>query len=312
MSLSSRLHLLSTHDITRDELDEVFSTTSEMEQRLRLGASTKLLAGKILTSLFFEPSTRTRFSFESAMLHLGGQVISMESGFSSSLQKGESLEDTGRIISCYGDIIVVRHPEIGSAEKLARFARVPVINAGDGSNQHPTQALLDLYTIKKEKGRLHGLSVGVFGDLLYGRAVHSLLNLLTHYQAKIVMIAPEALMPPAELREGLRRKGVELELTSDLSAVIGHLDVLYCTRIQRERFPNLETYAALKGSYQLNQQIMHTAKSSCIILHPLPRLDEIPIELDESPHSRYFVQAQNGVYVRMAILWLLARNVIRG
>lgn len=298
-------HLLSAKELTYDKLEELFTLACQLEKQLNNGKTQDFLRGKILATLFFEASTRTRFSFESAMLRLGGQVISLESGDNSSLQKGESLEDTGRIVSSYADIIVVRHPQEGSAAQLARYAEVPVINAGDGSNQHPTQALLDLYTMLKEKGQLDGKVIGLYGDLRYGRAVHSLITLLSHFKVTVVLIAPPGLELPSDHLADFSRSAVSLSHCSDLVSVLPELDVLYCTRIQRERFLSTEEYAAVKNSYQLNKKMLDYAKADCSILHPLPRLDEIATDVDNCPQARYFAQAKNGVAIRMALLKLL-------
>lgn len=257
-------------------------------------------------TLFYEPSTRTRLSFESAMLRLGGQVLSVaEATASSSAAKGETLYDTGKMIESYADVAVIRHPRKGSAAELAEGASIPVINAGDGAGQHPTQALLDLYTIRKEKGRLEGLTVALAGDLKYGRTVHSLAPLLAYFGTRLFFVAPPELAMPAEITAGLRERGVEVVETSDLSDAVRVSDVLYMTRLQKERFTDLAQYEALKGSYIVNREVIDRAKPGLTVMHPLPRVDEIAPEVDSYPGAAYFRQAANGVPVRMALLALV-------
>jgi aspartate carbamoyltransferase catalytic subunit len=258
--------------------------------------------GKILATLFFEASTRTRFSFESAMTRLGGQVITLEYGQSSSVKKGESLSDTGRVVSGYADVIVMRHPQAGSVAELAQNSKVPVINAGDGINQHPTQSLVDLYTIFCEKGRLENLKIGVLGDLKYGRATRSFIEMMSRYQGnEFTLISHPSLRFDAAAVQNLQSSSKVVE-TADLEKSLPDLDVLYITRVQQERFENDAEYAKVKGSYHITKDLMKSAKPDMILMHPLPRVDEIDCAVDDLPQARYFTQAQYGVFVRMALL----------
>lgn len=299
------MHILSTKQfLDQDELDKLFAEAKVLEEQDATGSVPQSLAGKILAAVFYEPSTRTRFSFEAAMLKLGGQVITTESAahFSSAV-KGETLSDSIKIVSGYADVIVLRHPEQGSAETAAAVATVPLINAGDGGGEHPTQALLDIYTIHKELGRVDGLTVALAGDLKHGRTIHSLLNLLAMYKgAKIVLISPEELALPEEYKQVLREKSVAFEETADVATVAKTADVFYVTRIQKERFSDPEEYERLKGSYVINSEILALMKDKAIIMHPLPRVNEITPEVDADPRAAYFRQAKNGLYVRMALL----------
>jgi aspartate carbamoyltransferase catalytic subunit len=266
--------------------------------------------GKKIATLFFEPSTRTRLSFEAAMLELGGSVISVSGAGGSSVTKGETLADTARVVSCYADVIAVRHPLAGSARSMAKAATIPVINAGDGGHYHPTQTLADLLTIYREKGRLSGLKIGICGDLLYGRTVHSLIDAMSRYEGvSFTLIAPTELKVPEHITEKLQAEGIPYEETTDLEAVLPDLDLLYMTRIQRERFENPQTYERLAGCYVLDARKMRYAKKDCIVLHPLPRVDEISTDFDSDPRAAYFRQAENGKFMREAlILKLLAEK----
>jgi len=257
-----------------------------------------------LATLFYEPSTRTRFSFETAMLRLGGAVLSnFQMGETSSAKKGESLNDTGKVVSQMADVIAMRHPEMGSVGELAGGSGVPVVNAGDGAGDHPTQGLLDLFTIRQELGRLENFTIVLVGDLKYGRVVHSECELLANYSGvRFVFVSPEALKMPVEIVEMLKGKGAEIVETEDLDAVIGEADVISMTRIQRERFESEDEYFRYKGVYVLNSEMMAKAKADAIILHPLPRVDEIDVEIDEDPRAKYFAQVEYGVAVRMAVL----------
>ncbi|KEO82037.1 aspartate carbamoyltransferase [Tumebacillus flagellatus] len=296
-------HVLSAHQFDRQQLDELFKTAEIMEFNARKGGL-NLLGGKIMAALFFEPSTRTRFSFESAMMRLGGTVISTENAaqFSSAI-KGETLEDSIRVISSYADVIVMRHNEVGAAMRAAKVATVPVINAGDGAGEHPTQSLLDLYTIQKELGRVDGLKVAMVGDLTYGRTVHSLAYLLAKYQGvKLYFVAPESCPIPEKVKAFLDEKGVEYFEETDLEKVAEIVDVLYMTRIQKERFPTQSDYERAAGVYKIDPPLLDRMKSNSIILHPLPRAGEIAPEVDDDPRAAYFRQAKNGVYIRMALL----------
>ncbi len=263
--------------------------------------------GRILATLFFEPSTRTRLSFESAMLSLGGQVLGFSEASSSSAAKGESVADTVRTVSCYADIIAMRHPKEGAPLVAAQHALVPVINAGDGGHNHPTQTLTDLLTIHHEKGRFENLTVGFCGDLKFGRTVHSLISAMSRYSGtRIVLVSPEELKLPSYVKkEVLRKNGVEYIQTTDLEAVMPELDILYMTRVQRERFFNEEDYLRLKDSYILTPEKLAGAKADLSILHPLPRVNEISVAVDSDPRAAYFKQVRYGRYIRMALMMML-------
>jgi len=267
-------------------------------------------AGKKLATLFFEPSTRTRMSFEAAMYELGGNVISMSSAASSSAAKGESVADTAKVVSCYADIIAIRHPKEGSALVAANNATVPVINAGDGGHCHPTQTLADLLTIRREKGSFENLTVGLCGDLKFGRTVHSLINALARYGGvNFVLISPEELKVPSYVKKDvLKAQGIPYSQTTDLERAIPDLDILYMTRVQRERFFNEEDYLRLKDSYILTPEKLREAKQDLAILHPLPRVNEISVEIDKDPRACYFKQVLNGKYMRMALILKLLRE----
>jgi aspartate carbamoyltransferase catalytic subunit len=259
--------------------------------------------GKLLATLFYEPSTRTRFSFEAAMLRLGGQVIGFSEPNSSSVSKGESIADTIRTIECYADLAVMRHPKEGAATVAAKNVAMPLINAGDGGHHHPTQTLTDLLTIRLEKGGFENITVGLCGDLKFGRTVHSLIRALSRYKSvKFVLVSPDELRVPDYVRADLIKAGVDFEETGDLLAAMPSLDVLYVTRVQRERFFNEEDYIRLKDSYIIDSPKLKDAKRSLMILHPLPRVNEISTEVDKDPRAFYFKQAKNGMYVRMALI----------
>ncbi len=265
--------------------------------------------GLILATLFFESSTRTRFSFESAMYRLGGNVITLEQGDSSSIKKGESLSDTGRIMSNYADLIVVRHPEIGSVAELAKYATVPVINAGDGANQHPTQSLADLYTIFCEKGRLDNLKIAVVGDLKYSRTVHSLLDLMSrHSNNHFTLISHPSLTLDATKKRVYENNGCKITETSNLNEAVIDADIIYVTRIQEERFTNKKDYELVRDIYRINKKTLAQTKADLTIMHPLPRINEIDVELDDMQQARYFAQANYGMYIRMALISLLVKN----
>ena len=299
--------LVAIADLTRDEIGALLDQTRRFESAVESGERLRLLDGKILATLFYEPSTRTRLSFESAMLRLGGSALSVaEAKTSSSAAKGETLFDTGKMIEGYAHIAVIRHPEKGSAAELARGASIPVINGGDGTGEHPTQALLDLYTIVREKGSLDGLHVALVGDLKNGRTVHSLSQALAQWDVRLTFVAPDALKMPADAIEKLRAaRQVKLEETSDLTAALREADVTYITRIQKERFADIAEYEKLKGAYVVNRKLIAAAKPGITILHPLPRVDEIATDVDDMPNAAYFRQAKNGVYLRMALLAML-------
>lgn len=291
--------VISIKDFDRDQIEQVLQNAEIMEGFIQ---GTDILQGKILATLFFEPSTRTRLSFESAMKRLGGKVIGFSESTSTSVAKGETLQDTVRIAEQYSDIIVIRHPQDGSARLAAEAVSVPVINAGDGSNQHPTQTLLDLYTIKKELGRIDTLSVGMMGDLKYGRTVHSLAYALSWYDVTLQFLSPPSLEMPVHIKEDLARKSIEFEEISEMEQLKNiEVDVLYVTRIQKERFPDIEEYEKVKGCYRITEESLDYIKDAKI-MHPLPRVDEIAPEIDEIPNALYFRQAWNGVPVRMTLL----------
>ena len=296
-------HIIGAKQFNRELLEGIFDNAREMEKIVAEGGCNRY-ENKVMTTLFFEPSTRTRLSFESAMSRLGGKVIGTENAaqFSSTI-KGETLEDTIRVISAYCDVIVMRHTEIGAAQKAAAVAYVPIINAGDGAGEHPSQALLDLYTIQKEIGRIDDIHIAMIGDLAYGRTVHSLSYLLANFKnIQISFIAPENVQIPAYVKTFLEEKGVSFTEEHDLSQVVPTADVLYQTRIQKERFTSLAEYDKARGQYIINQNILDIMKEKSIILHPLPRAGEIAEEVDNDPRAAYFRQAQNGLYIRMAIL----------
>ncbi len=283
-------------------LNELFALAAKIEKQEKSIVKKAPLQGKIMAALFYEPSTRTRFSFETAMLKLGGEVVSTENaGEFSSAVKGETLQDTIRIISGYVDAIVMRHSIEGSAKIASEISTVPVINAGDGAGEHPTQALLDMYTIKKELGKIDGLTIAVAGDLLYGRASRSLIDLLSRYNNKIYLVSPDQLKFP-EGHKQLYGNGMKFEEYNNLKDVAAKVDVLYMTRIQKERFASEAEYLKLKGSYILDKSIVSMMKKNSIIMHPLPRVDEINRDIDSDPRAAYFREARNGLYLRMALL----------
>ncbi len=294
--------LLDIRDLSVAELDELIATANDIIENPAKYA--EACHGKKLATLFFEPSTRTRLSFEAAMYELGGNVLSVSSAASSSAAKGESVADTAKVVSCYADIVAMRHPKEGAPLVAANNATIPIINAGDGGHNHPTQTLADILTISREKGRLGNLTVGLCGDLKFGRTVHSLIAALSRYEGvKFVLISPEELKLPSYVKSDyLKPAGVPFEQTTDLSAVIPDLDVLYMTRVQRERFFNEEDYLRLKDSYILTPEKLKTAKEDLIVLHPLPRVNEISVAVDDDPRACYFKQVLYGKYMRMALI----------
>ncbi len=294
--------ILHGNQFSKKEVEAIIRVADQFAKELKKRDSIPLLKGKILATLFFEPSTRTRLSFETAMLRLGGGVIAMGSVESSSVAKGETLPDTIRTVSQYADLIVIRHPQIGSAKVAADVSSVPVINAGDGAGQHPTQALLDIYTIYKELGSLKNLTISLVGDLKYGRTVHALVELLSLFGTRLYFVTPESLRMPEEITLHLREKGIEVLETNDMIKSAKESDLIYMTRIQKERFGNLMEYEQVKGSYVIDKKFLENLKKKVIILHPLPRVDEISSEVDDYPGSAYFRQVQNGIFVRMALL----------
>ena len=298
-------NLISVAELDREALEHILSLAERMLPTAR-GGEPKLttLNGRVLATLFFEPSTRTRLSFETAICRLGGSYIGFADTRSTSHQKGETLFDTIKMVEAYSDAIVMRHPNEGAARLAAQVSRVPVINAGDGAGQHPTQTLLDLFTIMQEHGQIDGLHIGLAGDLRYGRTVHSLALALTHYKVKLTLLAPPALSMPSEFVNRARKTGLKVELSEDLESTIPDLDILYQTRIQKERFPTEEEYLKIAGTYQITLETLREAKPELRILHPLPRVDEIASEVDNTPHAAYFRQAFYGVPTRMALLAL--------
>lgn len=298
-------HLMSPLDFSVEELDKLLDLANDIEAHPEKYAHK--CDGKKLATCFYEPSTRTRLSFEAAMLNLGGSVLGFYSADSSSASKGESVSDTIRVISCYADICAMRHPKEGAPLVASEKSRIPVINAGDGGHQHPTQTLADLLTIRSIKGRLNNITIGFCGDLKFGRTVHSLINALIRYDnVKIVLISPEELKVPDYVRDDvLRANNIEFKEVEKLEDAMGELDVLYMTRVQKERFFNEEDYVRLKDFYILTKEKMELAKDDMIVLHPLPRVNEISVDVDDDPRACYFRQAQYAVYVRMALILTL-------
>lgn len=297
-------HLMNPLDFTVEELDQLFVLASDIEKNREKYAHA--CDGKKLATCFYEPSTRTRLSFESAMLNLGGSVIGFSDAGSSSASKGESVSDTIRVISCFADICAMRHPKEGAPMVAASHSSIPVINAGDGGHQHPTQTLTDLMTIRSLKGRLSDFTIGLCGDLKFGRTVHSLINALVRYPGiRFLFISPEELRIPDYITDMLKEKNIPYEEKIRLEDVMGELDLLYMTRVQKERFFNEEDYVRLKDFYILDQAKMKRAKPDMIVLHPLPRVNEISVEVDDDPRAAYFKQVQYGVYVRMALILTL-------
>ena len=297
-------HVMSPLDFSTTELEQLFDLASDIEKNPDKYAHA--CDRKKLATCFYEPSTRTRLSFESAMLRLGGQTLGFSDAASSSASKGESVADTIRIISCYADICAMRHPKEGAPMVAAHYSGIPVINAGDGGHQHPTQTLTDLMTIRTLKGRLNNFTIGLCGDLKFGRTVHSLINALSRYEnVRFIFISPEELRVPDYITAMLRKKGFDYEEAIRLEDVLPSLDLLYMTRVQKERFFNEEDYVRLKDFYILDQNKMELAKEDMLVLHPLPRVNEIAVEVDEDPRAVYFKQAQYGVYVRMALILTL-------
>ena len=297
-------HLISPLDFSVEELDKLLELANDIEKNPK--KYSEACKGKKLATLFYEPSTRTRLSFEAAMLNLGGNVLGFSEATSSSAAKGESVADTIQIISCYADIAAMRHPKEGAALVAANNSRIPVINAGDGGHQHPTQTLADLLTIKSLKGRLNNFTIGLCGDLKFGRTVHSLINALLRYDnVKFVLISPPELKVPQYITDNIKASGAQYEEITRLEDAISELDVLYMTRVQKERFFNEEDYIRLKDSFILDKKKMKLAKEDMLVLHPLPRVNEISVEVDKDPRAVYFKQAQYAVYVRMALILTL-------
>ncbi len=304
-------HLITPLDYSLEETDALLALATDIMNDM--GKYSAVCKGKILATLFYEPSTRTRLSFESAMLKLGGSVLGFSSADSSSASKGESVADTIRTVSCYADIAAMRHPKEGAPLVASQYSEIPVINAGDGGHQHPTQTLTDLMTIRTLKGRLDHICIGLCGDLKFGRTVHSLIKSLTRYTGiRFVLISPDELRIPSYIKEDvLLRSGADFVETASLDEVMPELDILYMTRVQRERFFNEEDYLRLKDSYILTEQKMKLAKEDMLVLHPLPRVNEISVEVDKDPRAAYFKQTQMGVYVRMALIMDLLGMEVR-
>jgi aspartate carbamoyltransferase catalytic subunit len=298
-------HLIDPLDFSVEEIDSLLALAGDIAADRTKYA--EVCHGKKLATLFYEPSTRTRLSFEAAMLNLGGSVLGFATADSSSATKGESIADTIRVISCYADICAMRHPKEGAPLRAARYSGIPVINAGDGGHQHPTQTLTDLMTIRRRKGRLGSLTIGLCGDLKFGRTVHSLIKSLARYEGvRFLLISPEELrVPDYVINEILRPKGIPFEEVTSLEESMPKLDILYMTRVQKERFFNEEDYIRLKDTYILTPAKMSLGKPDMAVLHPLPRVNEITLEVDDDPRAAYFEQAQNGVYVRMALIMTL-------
>ncbi|MBQ2986048.1 MAG: aspartate carbamoyltransferase [Tyzzerella sp.] len=298
-------HLMSPLDFSVEELNELLDLANDIENNREKYAHA--CAGKKLATLFFEPSTRTRLSHEAAMLNLGGNVLGFSSADSSSAAKGETVSDTVRMVSCYADIIAMRHPKEGAPMVASRYSSIPIINAGDGGHQHPTQTLTDLLTIRSLGGRLDNLTIGLCGDLKFGRTVHSLIQALVRYtNIKFILISPEELRLPGYIRKDvLEKQNIPYEEVERLEEALPHLDVLYMTRVQKERFFNEEDYIRMKDFYILDAKKMELAPEHMLVLHPLPRVNEIAVEVDDDPRAAYFKQAQYGVYVRMALILTL-------
>ncbi len=294
--------IISIEDFSQAEINHILDVTKTMEPLAKTGSD--MLKGRILATLFFEPSTRTRLSFETAMLKLGGNYIGFAEPDITSARKGENLADTIRTIENYADVIALRHSLEGSAKMAAEFSKVPIINGGTGAQEHPTQALIDLYTMRKEKGKIDGLKVALVGDLRYGRTVHSLAYALALYNVELYLVSPESLRMSKDVLETIKNK-IPVTENANLETIISQIDVLYVTRIQKERFPDVAEYAKVKGAYKIDLKTLKGAKKEMIILHPLPRVDEIAPEVDMTPQAKYFQQVWNGIVVRMALLSLV-------
>ncbi len=294
--------IISIKDFTRKEIDYILKTAEAIEPLAKSGSD--MLHGKMLATLFFEPSTRTRLSFEAAMHKLGGSAIGFAEPEIASVTKGENLADTIRVVENYADVIALRHPLEGAARLAAEFAQIPIINAGSGAEEHPTQALLDLYTILKEKNQIDRLNIALVGDLRYGRTVHSLAYALSLYDVKLHLISPELLRMQREVLDAIKKK-IEVVEKTGMEEALPEIDVLYVTRIQKERFADMAEYAKVKGAYKIDCDVLENVKKDLVIMHPLPRVDEIADEVDATPHARYFQQVWNGIVVRMALLALI-------
>ena len=299
-------NIVSIRDFSRKDIEHILNVSRTMVPIAKGKETSDLLKGKILATLFFEPSTRTNLSFKAAMLRLGGSTLGFTDAKSTSAKKGETLADTIRMAEAYSDIIVLRHPQEGAARLASHFSRQPVMNAGDGAGQHPTQTLLDLFTINEEVGSIEGKNIALVGDLSYGRTAHSLSHALAMFNANITFLSPKTLAMPTAVMRLLEQEGANLKVASTLEEVVEESDIIYMTRIQKERFPDPSEYKKVAGSYMLDPEMLDYAKKSMRIMHPLPRVDEIPPEIDSSEHAAYFRQAFNGVPVRMALLALVS------
>ncbi len=297
--------VVSIRDFSKKEIEHILSVAKTMVPAAKGQEISELMKGKILATLFYEPSTRTNLSFKAAMLRLGGSTLGFTDAKGTSATKGETLADTIRMAEAYSDIVVLRHPQEGSARLAAQFSKQPVINAGDGAGQHPTQTLLDLFTIQDELGSIEGKNIALVGDLRYGRTAHSLAHALAMFDTKLTFVSPRTLKMPGEVIRHLEDEGAEPVISDDLESVIPDSDIIYVTRIQKERFPDPAEYIKVAGSYRLDQDMIKNAKQTMRIMHPLPRVNEIPPEIDATVHSAYFRQAFNGVPVRMALLALV-------
>jgi aspartate carbamoyltransferase catalytic subunit len=307
-------NLISANQISQNDIDLIFDLATNYQKDLKQNKIKKYsdLEGVILATLFFEPSSRTRFSFEGAMMRLGGNLISLENGLSSAAKKGESLSDMGRIIGNYADLVIIRHSKNDSALEFSSNCEIPVINGGDGSNEHPTQSLTDLFTIKQDKARLDNLKIGFVGDLKYGRTIYSLVKLLNLYpNNKFYLISHKLSQISTKRREAIEKINGEIIETEDLGNTIKDLDILYVTRIQKERFEDEKEYQIVKNKYQISTDLLKKGKKDLSIMHPLPRVDEIDIEVDSFPQAKYFTQAQNSLFIRMALLKLLTDKKYR-
>lgn len=293
-------HIISINDFSKDEIIYILDTAKEMEKNKK-----PLLAGKIMSTLFFEPSTRTRLSHEAAMEKLGGEVLSFGDPGNTSLKKGETLRDTIKMVDHYADVIVMRHSKDGAARAAADISEVPIINGGDGANQHPTQTLLDLYSIRQTQGKIDKLKVAMVGDLKYGRTTHSLACALALFGCEMYFVAPKELQIPKYIRENLDDKNIKYQLIQNIEEVIDKVDILYMTRIQKERFPDLNEYEKVKNLYILKKSMLGNVKKNLRIMHPLPRVNEIDIDVDETPYAYYYQQASNGIPIRQALLCLI-------
>ncbi len=298
--------VVSIRDFSRKEIEHILSVAETMVPAAKGQETNELMKGKILATLFYEPSTRTNLSFKAAMLRLGGSTLGFTDAKGTSATKGETLADTIRMAEAYSDIVVLRHPQEGSARLAAQFSKQPVINAGDGAGQHPTQTLLDLFTIKDELGSIEGKNIALVGDLRYGRTAHSLAHALAMFDTNLTFVSPKTLKMPGEVIKHLEDEGAEPVISDDLESVIPDSDIIYVTRIQKERFPDPAEYIKVAGSYRLDLDMIKDAKQTMRIMHPLPRVNEIPPEVDATVHSAYFRQAFNGVPVRMALLALVS------